>query len=114
MENEVRDLKLLLATRRCAKAALLLSNLKSLPSHTLDDNEMLRREIEVLKVQLAKQRLINKRIKLCALSELIMIRPSPSAADAVIPLSGQQKLITATCILDQEGLLLPSILICTS
>ncbi|KAK4274106.1 hypothetical protein QN277_017386 [Acacia crassicarpa] len=72
MENEDRALKLLMATRRCAKAALLLSNLKSLPSHTLDDNEMLRRGIEDLKVQLVKQRLINKRIKLCSLSELIV------------------------------------------
>ncbi|XP_028771815.1 uncharacterized protein LOC114729039 [Neltuma alba] len=72
MENEGRDLKSQMAVRRCAKAALLLSDLKSLSGLALDNNEMLRREIEDLKIQLVKQRSINRRIKLCALSELIV------------------------------------------
>ncbi|KAI4307389.1 hypothetical protein L6164_030587 [Bauhinia variegata] len=80
MENEAtnRVLKSQLALRRCAKAAFLLSALK-LP-HGIDrdsttnyrDEEMWRREIQDLKIELLKERMKNKKIKLCALVEFIV------------------------------------------
>ncbi|KAG5229962.1 Retrotransposon-derived protein [Salix suchowensis] len=75
-------------TIRCAKAAILLSSLKSFPNHhlttSIDDQgedkkksemEMMKtmvREIGDLKMELARERLKNKRIKLCGLMEVIL------------------------------------------
>ncbi|KAB1204071.1 hypothetical protein CJ030_MR8G028350 [Morella rubra] len=65
---------------RCAKAAFLLSALKSFPNlsmnSTTDDQdeeeEMVRREIEELKMELARERLKNKKMKLCGLMEMVL------------------------------------------
>ncbi|BFG19288.1 hypothetical protein CerSpe_055620 [Prunus speciosa] len=69
------------AAIRCAKAALLLSSLKSSPNRSLDtaidnddilEKEILRREIGDLKMEVARERLQNKRIKLCGFLELLL------------------------------------------
>ncbi|KAM1180545.1 hypothetical protein ACFX13_019943 [Malus domestica] len=69
---------------RCAKAAFLLSSLKSSPnrrvSTAIDDDddeiaeekEMLKKEIGDLKVTVARERLRNKRIKVCGLLEILL------------------------------------------
>ncbi|TQD69193.1 hypothetical protein C1H46_045274 [Malus baccata] len=69
---------------RCAKAAFLLSSLKSSPnrrvSTAIDDDddeiaeekEMLKKEIGDLKVMVARERLRNKRIKVCGLLEILL------------------------------------------
>ncbi|XP_062165511.1 uncharacterized protein LOC133872024 [Alnus glutinosa] len=65
---------------RCAKAAFLLSALKSLPNRyvnsTIDDQheevKLMRREIGELKMELARERLKNRRIKLCGLMEVVL------------------------------------------
>ncbi|KAM1316094.1 hypothetical protein ACFX10_019594 [Malus domestica] len=69
---------------RCAKAAFLLSSLKSSPnrrvSTAIDDDddeiaeekEMLKKEIGDLKVTVARERLRNKRIKVCGLLEVLL------------------------------------------
>ncbi|KAB2617113.1 hypothetical protein D8674_013016 [Pyrus ussuriensis x Pyrus communis] len=68
---------------RSAKAALLLSSLKSSPnrrfSTAIDDDdeiaeekEMLKKEIGDLKVTVARERLRNKRIKVCGLLEILL------------------------------------------
>ncbi|KAI4337700.1 hypothetical protein L6164_016084 [Bauhinia variegata] len=77
MENEDRALKSQLALRRCAKAALLLSALKSLPILDRDntnyrDEEMWRREIQDLRIELLKERMKNKKIRPCTLVEFIV------------------------------------------
>ncbi|KAK7385307.1 hypothetical protein VNO78_31023 [Psophocarpus tetragonolobus] len=57
------------ALRRCAKAALLLYALK--PTNSQDE-EKWKREIEYLKMELIKERLMKKEIKLCAFTELFV------------------------------------------
>ncbi|KAM2323058.1 hypothetical protein PS1_019933 [Malus domestica] len=69
---------------RCAKAVFLLSSLKSSPnrrvSTAIDDDddeiaeekEMLKKEIGDLKVTVARERLRNKRIKVCGLLEVLL------------------------------------------
>ncbi|KAM0976726.1 hypothetical protein PS2_019328 [Malus domestica] len=69
---------------RCAKAAFLLSSLKSSPNRrvrtAIDDDddeiaeekEMLKKEIGDLKVTVARERLRNKRIKVCGLLEILL------------------------------------------
>ncbi|KAJ1381597.1 hypothetical protein SESBI_45019 [Sesbania bispinosa] len=69
MEKGEKCVKSAMAFRRCAKAALVLYGLKSTNS---EDEEMWKREIQALKIQLLKERLRNKKIKLCALVELLV------------------------------------------
>ncbi|XP_041021968.1 uncharacterized protein LOC121263200 [Juglans microcarpa x Juglans regia] len=65
---------------RCAKAALLLSAIKSFPNRSLnseeyerfEEDEMLRRKIGELKIALVRERLKTKRIKLCGLMEVVL------------------------------------------
>ncbi|XP_021285191.1 uncharacterized protein LOC110417261 [Herrania umbratica] len=65
---------------RCAKAALLLSSLKSSVTRVFEaanndedeEKEKMRREIENLRVELVKERLKIKKIKLCGVMELIL------------------------------------------
>ncbi|KAK6246062.1 hypothetical protein QQP08_022729 [Theobroma cacao] len=81
IEEKTRDeaRKLLIAIR-CAKAALLLSSLKSSVSRVFEaanndedeEKEKMRREIENLRVELVKERLKIKKIKLCGVMELIL------------------------------------------
>ncbi|OIW16595.1 hypothetical protein TanjilG_02801 [Lupinus angustifolius] len=69
MENEERASKSYIAMRCSAKAAMLLLRLKSIQRFT--DEEMQKRKIYELKIQLLKKRSNNK-IKLCTLLELIV------------------------------------------
>ncbi|KAJ6759704.1 hypothetical protein OIU79_024715 [Salix purpurea] len=83
MESKDERLKSQVAIR-CAKAAILLSKLKSSPNRHLttsiddqgEEKEMLIktmvREIGDLKMELARERLKIKRIKLCGLMEVIL------------------------------------------
>ncbi|KAJ6340088.1 hypothetical protein OIU77_007942 [Salix suchowensis] len=79
MESKDEPLKSQVAIR-CAKAAILLSKLKSLPNRhlttSIEEKEMLIktmvREIGDFKMELARERLKNKRIKLCGLMEVIL------------------------------------------
>eukprot|EP00258_Populus_trichocarpa_P001771 XP_002301051.2 uncharacterized protein LOC7495153 [Populus trichocarpa] len=79
MESKDKPLKSQVAVR-CAKAAILLSLLKSFPNRhfttSIDDQreekEMMMREIGDLKMELARERLKSKRIKLCGLMEVIL------------------------------------------
>ncbi|KAJ7965709.1 Mediator of RNA polymerase II transcription subunit like [Quillaja saponaria] len=81
MKNEDESRKSQIALLRCAKAAFLLSSLKSFPNlhqnsatdHYHQDKELLKREIEELKIELVNERLKNKRIKLCDLMEFIVL-----------------------------------------
>ncbi|KAK9271130.1 hypothetical protein L1049_026719 [Liquidambar formosana] len=65
---------------RCAKAALLLSSLKSFPSCTLrsphhdedEEREILMRAVADLKLELVKERMKSRRIKLCSLTEVLL------------------------------------------
>ncbi|KAG6698953.1 hypothetical protein I3843_08G045600 [Carya illinoinensis] len=65
---------------RCAKAALLLSEIKSFPNRCMnceeydrfEGDEMLRRKIGELKISLVRERLKTKRIKLCGLMEVVL------------------------------------------
>ncbi|KAA0038606.1 hypothetical protein IC582_006977 [Cucumis melo] len=65
---------------RCAKAAFLLSSLKSSQNRQLrataheqaKERKMLRKTVGDLKIQLARERLRNKRIKLCGLMEFVL------------------------------------------
>ncbi|KAM4075129.1 hypothetical protein ACJW30_10G145600 [Castanea mollissima] len=70
MEKKEEALKSRVAIR-CAKAALLLSSLKSLPNSTADHHHQEKKMLE-LKIELARERLKNKRIKQCALMELVL------------------------------------------
>nr|KJB59041.1 hypothetical protein B456_009G281500 [Gossypium raimondii] len=56
---------------RCAKAAFLLSSLKSSVNRVNDEPELIR-EIENLRVAFVKERLKINKIKLCGLTELIL------------------------------------------
>ncbi|GLU16192.1 hypothetical protein SLE2022_326370 [Rubroshorea leprosula] len=64
----------------CAKAAMLLSSLKSSPNYLLEstnndedeEKEMMKREIGHLRLELTRERLKRRRIKLCGLMELIL------------------------------------------
>nr|XP_023918900.1 uncharacterized protein LOC112030443 [Quercus suber]POF02340.1 hypothetical protein CFP56_31234 [Quercus suber] len=56
---------------RCAKAAFLLSSLRSLPNSTADHHHQEKKMLEV-KVELARERHKNKRIKQFALIELVL------------------------------------------
>ncbi|KAJ6340096.1 hypothetical protein OIU77_007946 [Salix suchowensis] len=79
MESKDERLKSQVAIR-CAKAAILLSSLKSFPNRhlttSIEEKEMMIktmvREIGDLKMELARERLKNKRIKLCGLMEVIL------------------------------------------
>ncbi|XP_011016400.1 PREDICTED: uncharacterized protein LOC105119904 [Populus euphratica] len=79
MESKDKPLKSQVAIR-CAKAAILLSLLKSFPNRHFttsiddqrEDKEMMMREIGDLKMELARERLKSKRIKLCGLMEVIL------------------------------------------
>ncbi|XP_065848228.1 uncharacterized protein [Euphorbia lathyris] len=77
MENKDEALESLTYIR-CAKAAWILYSLKSSPNRhfttrTDDQDEekdlMMLKQIEDLKIKLAKERIKNKRIKLCSISE---------------------------------------------
>ncbi|XVE55495.1 hypothetical protein DITRI_Ditri03aG0163200 [Diplodiscus trichospermus] len=65
---------------RCVKAAFLLSSLKSSVNSVfesanieeIEEKEKMWREIENLRVELVKERLKIKKIKLCGLMELIL------------------------------------------
>ncbi|GAV63566.1 hypothetical protein CFOL_v3_07084, partial [Cephalotus follicularis] len=66
---------------RCAKAAILLSSLKQFPNHhletaTIDDEEegkeMMKKSIGSLKVELARERMKRKKMKLCGLMEVLL------------------------------------------
>ncbi|XP_050265127.1 uncharacterized protein LOC126709081 [Quercus robur] len=70
MEKKEEALKSRVAVR-CAKAALLLSSLKPLPNSTADHHHQEKKMLEV-KMELARERLKNKRIKQCALIELVL------------------------------------------
>ncbi|GMY17282.1 Retrotransposon-derived protein [Fagus crenata] len=59
---------------RCAKAAFLLSALKfpnSTTDHQDEEKEKLRREMREMEMELARERVKNKKIKLCGLMELV-------------------------------------------
>ncbi|KAJ6391513.1 hypothetical protein OIU77_025486 [Salix suchowensis] len=82
MESKDKPLKSQVAIR-CAKAAILLSSFKSFPNRHLttsiedqgEEKEMMKtmvREIGDLKMELARERMKNKRIKLCGLMEVIL------------------------------------------
>ncbi|KAG6784275.1 hypothetical protein POTOM_009964 [Populus tomentosa] len=79
MESKDKPLKSQVAIR-CAKAAILLSLLKSFPNRHLttsiddqrEEKEMMMREIGDLKMELARERLKSKKIKLCGLMEVIL------------------------------------------
>ncbi|KAM1134851.1 hypothetical protein TB2_043926 [Malus domestica] len=67
---------------RCAKAALLLSSLKSSPARrrdtAVDDDDdiaekEMKKEIGDLKVEVARERLRNKRIKIFGFLELLLL-----------------------------------------
>ncbi|KGN60336.1 uncharacterized protein LOC105435036 [Cucumis sativus] len=65
---------------RCAKAAFLLSSLKSSQNRQLratvheqaKEKKMLGKTVGDLKIQLARERVRNKRIKLCGLMEFVL------------------------------------------
>ncbi|RDX77796.1 hypothetical protein CR513_42025, partial [Mucuna pruriens] len=63
-----KDAKSEAVVRRCAKAALLLYSLNSTNS---EDEKKWKREIHDLKRQLLKERLMKKKIKLCAFMEFV-------------------------------------------
>ncbi|KAK7321180.1 hypothetical protein VNO77_31544 [Canavalia gladiata] len=70
MEKEKKQgVKSETAVRRCAKAALLLYDLKSTNS---EEQAMWKRQIQDLKIQLLKERFKNSKIKLCAFLELLV------------------------------------------
>ncbi|XWS15004.1 hypothetical protein CRYUN_Cryun35bG0057300 [Craigia yunnanensis] len=80
-EGETKDgaRKLQIAIR-CAKAAFLLSSLKSSVNRVFEaanndeseEKEKMRREIENLRVELVKERQKIKKVKFCGLMELIL------------------------------------------
>ncbi|XP_022138206.1 uncharacterized protein LOC111009432 [Momordica charantia] len=81
VEAESRDEAMRSRTAfRCAKAAFVLSSLKSSQNHYLratvyeivKEKEKLRKTLGDLKVELARERLRNKRIKLCGLMEFVL------------------------------------------
>ncbi|QCD88869.1 hypothetical protein DEO72_LG3g3421 [Vigna unguiculata] len=57
------------ALRRCAKAAFLLYSFNSSNSN---HQEKWEREIHDLKIQLARERFMKKKMKLCAMAELFL------------------------------------------
>ncbi|KAJ0086035.1 hypothetical protein Patl1_08519 [Pistacia atlantica] len=62
---------------RCAKAAILLSSLSNRHSKaTINDGdeekEMLKRDMEDLKVEMVRERMKSKKIKLCGLVEVAL------------------------------------------
>ncbi|MBA0808340.1 hypothetical protein Gohar_024088 [Gossypium harknessii] len=81
VEGRDKDRKLQIAVRR-AKAALLLSSLKSSVNRVFEAanndkfktqvKEKMRREIESLRVELVKERLKMKKIKFCGMVDLIL------------------------------------------
>ncbi|XP_030948737.1 uncharacterized protein LOC115972552 [Quercus lobata] len=71
MEKKEEALKSRVAVR-CAKAAFLLSSLKPLPNSTADHHHHQEKKMLEMKMELARERLKNKRIKQCALIELVL------------------------------------------
>ncbi|XVF36718.1 hypothetical protein REPUB_Repub19eG0082200 [Reevesia pubescens] len=79
-EGRDEDHRKLVIAIRCAKAALLLSSLKSTVNHVFqaanydesEEKEKMRREIGNLRVELVRERVKMKNIKLCGVMELIL------------------------------------------
>ncbi|XVF39510.1 hypothetical protein PTKIN_Ptkin01aG0040400 [Pterospermum kingtungense] len=76
-KDEARRLQIAI---RCAKAAFLLSSLKSSVNRVFEaatkdeseDKEKMRIEIENLRVELVKERVKMKKVKLCGMMELVL------------------------------------------
>ncbi|KAF5740228.1 hypothetical protein HS088_TW11G00294 [Tripterygium wilfordii] len=75
MDNKDEALKSQIAIR-CANAAARLLSLRSSPNHLLDDQdeekERMSREITDMKIELVRERVRSRRIKLCSFMEFAL------------------------------------------